>query len=163
MSTDPRADNALFVDIATRWRRPEERHELVSVKFTEAKPSLCHDNAAAYVSQYGGAVIHGFLVVGSQEQSAVLVHAHSVVRSAEGRLLDPTLIEGLLQGQAFIEYHGTAETSWRWPSGCHKHQCPLEIQRHLLPAFQTPATMTTRATMGPVSSHSECRRRQATM
>lgn len=107
MSTDPRADNALFVDIATRWRRPEERHELVSVKFTEAKPSLCHDNAAAYVSQYGGAVIHGFLVMGSQEQSAVLVHAHSVVRSAEGRLLDPTLIKDLLQGQAFIEYHGT--------------------------------------------------------
>jgi hypothetical protein len=106
MTIDTQNDNALFVDVATRWRRPEERRELVPVKFTEAKPSLCHDNAAAYVSQYAGTVIHGFLVVGSMEQSAVLVQAHSVVQSAEGQFLDPTLTKDLLQGQAFIEYHG---------------------------------------------------------
>lgn len=107
------------VDAAVaRWHRDRHGERLTSVTFASAQPAQCHGNAAAYVAQHGGEVVHGFLVQHPHAWTLVWVMPHSVVRTTSG-LMDVTLREDQLQGLAFYPLDrdgmGFVELAKRFP------------------------------------------------
>lgn len=90
------------VDAAVaRWHQDRRGELLSSVPFPDAQPAKCHDNAAAYVAQHGGTVVHGFLVQHPSNWTLVWVMPHSVVWTGT-ELIDVTLAEEQLRGLGFF-------------------------------------------------------------
>lgn len=117
-------DVEVAYDVVARWRAQPAGTPLRSVSFPAAQRSMCHENVALYVAEYGGEMVGGFLVERVANAPWVYIRAHSVVRMGN-ELIDPTLSTEDLKAQAFFEHLGPVqefrETAQRWA------QMPVQI------------------------------------
>lgn len=97
------------VDAAVaRWHQDRQGDALRSRAFAASVPAHCHENAAAYVAEHGGEVVHGFMIQHPHAWTMVWVMPHSVVRTSEG-LLDVTLTEEQRRGLGFFSLTGDVD------------------------------------------------------
>jgi hypothetical protein len=95
-----------------------KRSSAVNVPFVEVtldgwspRVAQCHENADAWVrANPGSSVVRGWVTYASFGDAGFGLTAHSVVRGADGLLLDitPLCDESLRQGMRFIEHDGDA-------------------------------------------------------
>lgn len=101
-------DEHVINEVVARWQASPSGLVVRHVSFPCAREADCHANAAAYVAEHGGEVVHGFLL--HQGVSwLVYVRAHSVVRLGDGDLVDPTLTDLARNGHAYLEHIGPAD------------------------------------------------------
>lgn len=101
-------DEHVINEVVARWRASPSGRPVRHVPFPNARQGECHANAAAYVSEHGGHVVHGFLLHQGSPW-LVYVRAHSVVRLGDGDLIDPTLTDLARTGHAYLEHIGPAD------------------------------------------------------
>lgn len=104
----PIPDEHVISGVVAQWQASPTGRPLHQALFQRAREGECHSNAAAYVAEHGGHLVHGFLL----HQGApwfVYVRAHSVVRLDDGDLVDPTLTDLARIGQTYFEYVGSAD------------------------------------------------------
>jgi hypothetical protein len=99
--TDAEFQQAVTTSVAS-WATQRLGTPLRPVPFSDAIESKCHDNAASYVALHGGEVVHGFLILRPANWPTVYVYAHSVVRTTEGEMVDPSLTVEKLRAHAFF-------------------------------------------------------------
>lgn len=78
------------------------------------QPACCHDNVDRWVREHPECVAQRGWLVSATSGDAILVDAHSVVRLADGRLVDITL-RGADQFAPFIAHVGDADFGIRGP------------------------------------------------
>jgi hypothetical protein len=101
-------DEHVINEVVARWQASPSGRSVRHVPFPSAREGECHANAAAYVVERGGLVVHGFLLHQGVPWS-VYVRAHSVVCLRDGDLVDPTLTDLARTGHAYFEHIGTAD------------------------------------------------------
>lgn len=100
-------------DAVKRWADDRSGERLIVQPFDQAHEAQCHTNAEAFRSQFGGEVVHGFLIQHPDSWPTVWVIAHSVVRGNAG-LMDVTLNPLKLQGLGFFSIAGDTGDFVEW-------------------------------------------------
>jgi hypothetical protein len=101
-------DEHVINEVVARWQASPSGSAVRQVPFPCFREAECHENAAAYVAEHGGQVVHGFLLH-QGDSWLVYVRAHSVVRLGDGDLVDPTLTDLARTGHAYLEHIGPAD------------------------------------------------------